>query len=213
MGAVQEDNVYYGHPSECKMNCKLLFHFVSILTVTLFTQCFLFHLIYVSMAAIAAPVEVGSLLLYYCTSIFCLISFGAVILKVLIRSIQECIPEKLGCFSLLLILLSIILLGGLVVFGTFLYYYTTLNQEYRNSRGMLTFLGALFPSLIATVVGIFLTSIISCVEKNTSKQEEHKKKDKKEVSEQEEEEVSEQEEQDDSNVPNTTTVTVEHQND
>ena len=140
--------------------CNYIFHFVSILAVTLFIQFSLFN---VSMAAIAAPVEVGSLLLYYLTSILCFIGFLAIILKVLTRSIQECLPSRFCSFTLLLILLSIILLAGIILFGVFLYYYTILNQEYRNSRGILSFLGSLLPSLIAASATIFWKQVIPCV--------------------------------------------------
>ena len=151
--------------------CRYICHFASILTVTLFIQFSLFNIVYVLLAAIAAPVEVGSLLLYYLTSILCFIAFLAIVLKVLIRSIQECLPSRLCGFTLLLILLSVILLAGIVVFGVFLYYYTILNQEYRNSRGILPFLGSLLPSLIAASVTIFWTKVIPCVGKNEERNE------------------------------------------
>ena len=156
---------------KCFHISRLSLYYFSIFFVTLFAQLALFNLIYVFMAAIAAPVEVGSLLLFLGTSLFCFISFTALVLKVWIRSFEEYRLKNCIIFTGLFIFLTTFLLTGLGVFCAFVYTYTVLNQEYRNDRGILTFLGALVPSLVATLVGFFWTKVISCVEKTPNSSE------------------------------------------
>ena len=140
----------------------LRFHFISVVCVTVFFQLLLFNLTFVSMAAVAAPIQVGSLLIFYCTSLFCFTSFLALVLKVLFRAFRSQKGYKI--FAIALIFLSVFVLAGIVVFCVFLYYYTILKQEYRNDRGVLTFLGALLPSALVTGMGAFLTWVISHIQ-------------------------------------------------
>ncbi len=51
--------------------------------------------------------------------------------------------------------------GGVGVSVSFVYKYTLLIQEYRNSSRVIAFLRPIIPSLLATVGGI-LTTIVSC---------------------------------------------------
>ncbi len=53
--------------------------------------------------------------------------------------------------------------GGVGVFVSFVYKYTLLIQEYRNSRGVIAFLGPIVPSVLATSVGGIFTTIIPCI--------------------------------------------------
>ncbi len=162
-------------------------HICAIVAVTWFTQFALFNSIYVFIGAIAAPVETGSLLLLYLTSLFALISFFAVILKVFHKTAQaNVVPvaqagmdhvevhqnkraRRFVClvYFLLLIILVGVLAAGIGVFVTFMYVYIALNQEYRNNRGILTFLGALLPSLFASASGLFWTRIMRCMNNDT----------------------------------------------
>ena len=197
---------------------KIFLHGFAIFAVTLFTQLALFNSIYMFIGAIAAPVETGSLLLLYVTSLFALISFFAVILKVFHKtlppargptdriatpknaqtkaqnnptptfsSLEEQQPENgmddqpkivqknnnitwcvCLCYFFLLIALVCVLAAGIGVFVSFMYIYITLNQEYRNNRGILTFLAALIPSLFASISGIFWTRIMQCIGKDNN---------------------------------------------
>ncbi len=70
------------------------------------------------------------------------------------------------CF-ISLILLVFILAAGIGVTVSFIYIYTVLNQEYRNNRGIITFLGALLPSLLASTSGFFWTRVLPCIGKQT----------------------------------------------
>ncbi len=204
--------------TERKCLCVKIVHGVAIFFVTWFTQFALFNSIYVFIGAIAAPVETGSLLLLYITSLFALISFFAVVLKVFCKTLptaqptdpedpadpevtqpadpevtqpadpevtqpadpevaqlhnQEAPPVTItycqgfsGFVCLVpFLLLVCVLASGICVFVTFMYLYITLNQEYRNNRGILTFLGALLPSLLASTSGFFWTRIMPCIGK------------------------------------------------
>ncbi len=279
---------------------KNAIHVFTIVAVTWFTQFALFNSIYMFIGAIAAPVETGSLLLLYITSLFALISFFAVILKVFHKTLpaaeaqeepppaetqegpptaetqegpppaetqegpptaetqegppppaetqeepppaetqegpppaetqegpptaetqegppptaeaqegpppaetqegpppaetqegpppaetQEGPPPVLAAeaqegqgfvrfpkvlknnrcliYFVLLIALVCVLAAGIGVFVSFMYIYITLNQEYRNNRGILTFLAALLPSLLVSISGIFWTRIMRCI--------------------------------------------------
>ena len=51
--------------------------------------------------------------------------------------------------------------AGVIVFVSFAYIYSKLNQEYRNDRGIMTFIGAVLPSLAAAGVGGILM-VVSC---------------------------------------------------
>ena len=201
----------FGYPYRVNTTrkCSCLKNFVHIgviVVVTWFTQLALFNSIYVFIGAIAAPVETGSLLLLYITSLFALISFFAVILKVFRKTLptavakliarradeqpvenappapdappvveQQSEPSEItitccqgcSCFTCFVpfLLLVIVLAAGIGVFVSFIYLYVTLNQEYRNNRGILTFLGALLPSLLASTSGFFWTQIIPCIGK------------------------------------------------
>ncbi len=127
---------------------KNVVHIGAIFVVTWFTQLALFNCIYVFIGAIAAPVETGSLLLLYITSLFALISFFAVILKVFHKILpavaaaqpnnqreappQETITRR-QCFSgfacfVPFLLLVCVLASGIGVFVSFMYIYITLNQ-------------------------------------------------------------------------------------
>ncbi len=210
----------FGFPNfaNTELNCirlKYIIHLVAIVAVTWFTQLALFNCIYVFIGAIAAPVETGSLLLLYITSLFALISFFAVILKVFYKTLpaddgaEEAQPENAiarevaqrndgdieareaqpdnagearaaqpnngevrityarGLFRLVpFVVLVCVLAAGIGVFVTFMYVYITLNQEYRNNRGILAFLGALLPSLLASTSGFFWTKIMPCIGNN-----------------------------------------------
>ena len=161
---------------------KNVIHVGTIVAVTWFTQLALFNCIYVFIGVIAAPVETGSLLLLYITSLFALISFFAVILKVFHktlpaaaqpreaaqlnnRQVQITYARGCLCFTCLVpyVFLVCVLAIGIGVFVTFMYVYIVLNQEYRNNRGILTFLGALLPSLLASASGLFWTQVMGCI--------------------------------------------------
>ncbi len=171
-----------------KVMClKNAIHIGAIVAVMWFTQLALFNSIYLFIGAIAAPVETGSLLLLYITSLFALISFFAVILKVFHKTLpaaeaQEGQPpaeaqegqgfvaflkvlknNRCLIYFVLLIALVCVLAAGIGVFVSFMYIYITLNQEYRNNRGILTFLAALLPSLLVSISGIFWTRIMRCI--------------------------------------------------
>ncbi len=163
-------------------------HICAIVAVTWFTQLALFNSIYVFIGAVAAPVETGSLLLLYLTSLFALISFFAVILKVFHKTAQaNVVPVAQAgmghvevhqnkrarrfvrlVYFLLLVALVGVLAAGIGVFVTFMYVYIALNQEYRNDRGILTFLGALLPSLLASASGLFWMRIMRCIGKENN---------------------------------------------
>ncbi len=139
-------------------------HIFSMISITVFAQLALFHSVFISFAVIAAPIESGSLLLLYLSSLFALISFLALGLKIANNVQHKCIA-----FSLVIILL-IGVAGGLGIFVSFVYKYTLLIQEYRNSSGLISFLRPVILSLLATVGGI-LTTIVSCKSINPKKEE------------------------------------------
>ncbi len=66
-------------------------HIFSMVSITVFTQLALFHSVFISFAVIAAPVESGSLLLLYLSSLFTLISFLALGLKIANNMQHKCI--------------------------------------------------------------------------------------------------------------------------
>ncbi len=68
------------------------------------------------------------------------------------------IQQARGCLCLVpYVFLVCVLAAGIGVFVTFMYVYITLNQEYRNNRGILAFLGALLHALSPCVnVGVLL---------------------------------------------------------
>ena len=196
----------------CLICGKILLHFFAIVAVTWFTQLALFNAMYIFIGVIAAPVETGSLLLLYITSLFALISFFAVILKIFHKTLparaptdpiatptnaqtndptptfssleeqqpvngiddQPTIVQKNNnitgcvCYFILLIALVCVLAAGIGVFVSFMYIYIAMNQEYRNNRGILTFLGALLPSLLVSISGIFWTRIMQCIGKDNN---------------------------------------------
>ncbi len=57
------------------------------------------------------------------------------------------------------IVACVLLIASVVMFAAFMYLYTILTQEYRNSRGVIAFIGPIFPSLLASAVGGILLRI------------------------------------------------------
>ena len=255
---------FRNYTNTCLICGKNFLHGFAIVAVTWFTQLALFNSIYMFIGAIAAPVETGSLLLLYITSLFALISFFAVILKVFHKTLPEPPPAADGqqgpppateaqerpppaaedqeepppaaedqeepppaaedqegpppaaeaqegpppaaedqagpppaaedqagpppaaeaqagqgfvgflknnqclIYFVLLIALVCVLAAGIGVFVSFMYIYITLNQEYRNNRGILTFLAALLPSLLVSISGIFWTRVMRCIGKDNN---------------------------------------------
>jgi len=158
------------------LGCRAVFLFIALFTTTAFCQLLLFNSVFLVLAGIAAPVETGSLLLIYTTSLFCIIAFVAVIMKIfftcfspnnnhrLVFSRTFCIPSLL-----VLIVLAITLCGGIGVFVAFLYINTIYTQEYSNSRGIFTFLGSVLPALAATLVAFLCSAIIRCIGRKQDK--------------------------------------------
>ncbi len=143
-----------------RMVVKDIRHIALITVITWFAQLALFHSVFISFAVIAAPIESGSLLLLYLSSLFALISVLATGLK-MVHKVESRIGFSFA--SITFIFLSIGVAGGIGVFVTFIYKYTLLIQEYRNSRGVIAFLGPIVPSVLATIVGGIFTTIISCI--------------------------------------------------
>ncbi len=183
-------------------NLKYWIQYVITIAVTYFTQLSLLNFIFVLIGAVAAPVETGSLLLLYIASLFSLISFFALILKVFHNWVmkdkeqidkennhrcserQDGDPEpqivtisktkhffRFVCFLILVFTLA----AGIGVTVSFIYIYTVLNQEYRNNRGIITFLGALLPSLLASTSGFFWTGVLPCIGKNDDQEKERRR--------------------------------------
>ena len=165
----------------CLTVVKVLFHFFSIWIVTLFTQLALFNSIFLTLAVVAAPVETGSLSLLCVASLFCLITFFAIILKIFFKLFEKPLkddPENrrqkqyyikiilchylYGFFLFGVVFIS--LAAGIIAFVVFVILYSIKVQEYRNSHGVLVFLGALLPSVLAVSTGIFLQKIFRCLE-------------------------------------------------
>ena len=149
---------------ERKLMIKLVlkngFHLASIAFITLFAQLTLFNSVFISFAVIAAPVESGSLLFLYLSSLFALISVLATGLKIA----HKFQTSKQICIALILLFFLMVgVAGGVGVFVSFVYKYTLLIQEYRNSRGVIAFLGPIVPSVLATSVGGIFTTIIPCI--------------------------------------------------
>ncbi len=149
---------------ECKLMIKLVLkngcHLASIAFITLFAQLTLFNSVFISFAVIAAPVESGSLLFLYLSSLFALISVLATGLKI----VHKFQTSKQICIALILLFFLMVgVAGGVGVFVSFVYKYTLLIQEYRNSRGVIAFLGPIVPSVLATSVGGIFTTIIPCI--------------------------------------------------
>ncbi len=135
-------------------------HLASIAFITLFAQLTLFNSVFISFAVIAAPVESGSLLFLYLSSLFALISVLATGLKI----VHKFQTSKQICIALILLFFLMVgVAGGVGVFVSFVYKYTLLIQEYRNSRGVIAFLGPIVPSVFATSVGGIFTTIIPCI--------------------------------------------------
>ena len=162
----------------CLTVVKIVFHFFSIWIVTLLTQLALFNLIFLTLAFAAAPVETGSLSLLCAASLFCLITFLAVILKIFFKFLEKplkddpknrmhrqcCIkicPYLYGFFLFGIVFIS--LAAGVIAFVVFISLYTIKVQEYRNSCGVLVSLGALLPSVLAVGTGIFLQKLFRCL--------------------------------------------------
>ena len=149
---------------ERKLMIKLVLkngcHLASIAFITLFAQLTLFNSVFISFAVIAAPVESGSLLFLYLSSLFALISVLATGLKI----VHKFQTSKQICIALILLFFLMVgVAGGVGVFVSFVYKYTLLIQEYRNSRGVIAFLGPIVPSVLATSVGGIFTTIIPCI--------------------------------------------------
>ena len=176
---------------------RILFHYFSVVIVTLFIQCALFNLVFIMLAIVAAPVETGSLFLYCTTSLFCLLVFFALVLNIFIKYWLE-LPgfdtpkwreqdtrrkkfkwccEKLGpriCFFLFSFLLVLgLLTAGVISFVLFVSYYSIKVQEYRNNRGVLVFFGALLPSILAVSTGVFLQQLFNCLGNKNNAQAEN----------------------------------------
>ncbi len=143
-------------------------HFHSIIVITFFAQLVLFNSVFISFAVIAAPVESGSLLLLYLSSLFALISVLATGLK-MVHKVDSIIGFRLALVTLVFLLIGVA--GGVGVFVTFVYKYTLLIQEYRNSRGVIAFLGPIAPSVLATTVGGIFIKIISCIKVKTPQED------------------------------------------
>ena len=140
-------------------------HALSIVVITFFAQLALFNSVFISFAVIAAPVESGSLLLLYLSSLFALISVLATGLK-MVHKVESLVGFSLALVTLIFLLIGVA--GGVGVFVSFVYKYTLLIQEYRNSRGVIAFLGPIVPSVLATTVGGIFTTIISCIKVKTA---------------------------------------------
>ena len=108
------------------MALKNVCHIASITVITLFAQLALFNSVFIYFAVVAAPVESGSLLLLYLSSLFALISVLATGLK-MVHKVKSRIGFSFA--SITLIFLSIGVAGGIGVFVTFIYKYTLLIQE------------------------------------------------------------------------------------
>ena len=143
-------------------------HIASITVIALFAQLALFNSVFISFAVIAAPVESGSLLLLYLSSLFALISVLATGLKI-VHKMDTLVGFSLALFTLIFLLIFVA--GGVGVFVTFVYKYTALIQEYRNSRGVIAFLGPIAPSVFVSVVGGILIKILPCISINPKQEE------------------------------------------
>ncbi len=148
----------------CEKRCEVyVYRALSITSITVFIQFIIFNIFYVLLAAVASPVQTGSLILLYITSFFSLLTFFALILKILITTIQLPEIEKkwkkslciISTYSILLLLLVIAFTFSIYTFIEFVYKYTDLIQEYRNDRGGLVF----FSSVIASALAYFWTKI------------------------------------------------------
>lgn len=157
----QIENV--GPTSFFKFLLKNVLHLYSMVVVTLFTQLVLFNSIFVSLAVVAAPVEAGSVLILYLASLFTFISFIALVLK-MAHTIQ--IYQKSFCGAGFAVF--VLVFAGVGLFAGFMYLYTILTQEYRNSRGVIAFIGPILPSLLASAVGGILIRIFPCVKAKNS---------------------------------------------
>ncbi len=111
-------------------------HIASITVIALFAQLALFNSVFIYFAVIAAPVESGSLFLLYLSSLFALISVLATGLK-MVHKVESLIGFSFALFTLIFLLIGVA--GGVGVFVSFVYKYTALIQEYRNSRGVIAF--------------------------------------------------------------------------
>ena len=156
-------------PDNVRPNCTAcIILFFSMMCVTLFTQLVLFNSVYLFMAIIAAPVETGSFLLLYAASLFCFVSFLAVVLKVLHQAGPHRTNLKWIGYCLSCVVLLAMLGAGVIVFIVFTYLYSKLNEEYRNDGGVMTFIGALLPSLAAAGVGGILMVVSRYVNEEKS---------------------------------------------
>ncbi len=71
-----------GRMPKCLNWLKNISLYFSLVLTILLVQLVIFNSIYVSLTTVAAPVETGSLILLYITSLFSLLSFFALILKI-----------------------------------------------------------------------------------------------------------------------------------
>ena len=132
--------------------------FIQIAAVIIFTLCFQhlsFHGLYILLGFAASPLQATSLLAFYSTAAFCMVSFFAVVLKVIdidIKTIKEWRVKT--CVKQLVPLLMVVLFVGFV--SCVIAYYVQaamIVEEYRNGGGITSFVGSLAPSMMLSLLG------------------------------------------------------------
>ena len=138
---------------------KSFFLVLSVILFTMFIQLILINLVYLFLAIVAAPVETGSFLLIYISSLFCLLSFSTMTLKALHKTEPWYEFKWFGCCVVSTLLL--LALGcGVGVCVAFIYVYSVLTQEYQNDNGIMALISALLPSIAVSSVGVFMTRML-----------------------------------------------------
>ncbi len=140
---------------------EYIYLYCSMVLSLLLTQLVFLNGFYILLAVTAAPVETGSLAILYITSLFSLLAFFALILKIFSANNFQT-RGAICCYFVSLTFLVLLLAAGIGMFVLFIYTYTVLIQEYRNDKGVLAFFSSFVPSVIATVIGSFWVELIYC---------------------------------------------------
>ena len=151
--------------SECS---KYGIQFVGAISLAYFLQLFAFHSIYIIMGIIAAPVEAGSIFWFYISIVLCFVAFIAVVLKATDRDFSEyrCTLRHCGkclLYCIVPVLIVFLFVAFAVTFIVFIYLYTLLVQVYTSSKGVVSFIGAILPSVTLTILGCAGTRIVRCI--------------------------------------------------